>query len=136
MAENRNFDDLALRLEEKVYASEKGVIRLKKGINGQLISHKKASSGPRKLTPPGGLSGKEIQNVLNRQPGQILLQSGIRVFQGFFLQWQPPGIDSEGWLEQERQYYRQSPFNSLGEHTHFLWIKGTAPVSRRGNPSV
>ncbi len=95
---------------------------LKQGINGQLVRRKKHPEKKRKLTPPGALSSGEIRKILQEgPPGEILLQSGIRIFQGFFLQWKPPEMDCSQWVEQESLHYRTDPFSSLGEHTHFIW---------------
>lgn len=94
---------------------------LKEGINGMLIASKKAGSRRRSnLTPPGGLSPQTVRDLLNEQSGTLLLQSGIRIFNGFFREIKPDLLPEE-WLAQERLHYRQEPFAGLGEHSHFLW---------------
>lgn len=92
---------------------------LKKGINGHLVEAVKPRPGS--LTPPGGRKPDQVISLLQQQGGEILLQSGIRIFQGFFRQIDPETLSVDGWIEQERRHYRTSPFSSLGEHTHFLW---------------
>ena len=102
----------------------KDKLLLKKGINGHLVRPVRKRSGSGKLLPPGGLSAEESVRVLTgpgSPAGTILLQSGIRIFQGFFRQCNPPEISDRLWLEQEETYYRRPPFNNLGEHTHFIW---------------
>ncbi len=94
---------------------------LKQGINGMLCAAAKNTTNRRSnLTPPGGLSPRTVRNLLAEQAGTLLLQSGIRVFNGFFREI-APALGSEEWLSQERLYYRQEPFSGLGEHSHFLW---------------
>ncbi len=94
---------------------------LKQGINGKLCTTSKNTARRRtNLTPPGGLSPRTVRNLLSNQGGTLLLQSGIRVFNGFF-RGIAPDLGPEQWLTQERQYYRQEPFSGLGEHSHFLW---------------
>lgn len=93
---------------------------LKRGINGLLLEGEKAPLR-NKLTPPGAASPHETVSLLAKQNGKLLLQSGIRVFHGFFRQIDQSLLDPDQWLEQELMYYRQKPFSSLGEHTHFIW---------------
>jgi len=93
---------------------------LKRGINGLLLEGEQAPLR-NKLTPPGAASPHDICDVLAKYKGRIVLQSGIRIFQGFFRQVDQGLLTPEQWLEQELQYYRQKPFSSLGEHTHFIW---------------
>ncbi len=94
---------------------------LKQGINGMLSAGVKNAARRRtNLTPPGGLSPRIVRNLLSNQGGTLLLQSGIRVFNGFFREI-APDLEPDEWLTQERQYYRQEPFCGLGEHSHFLW---------------
>lgn len=94
---------------------------LKQGINGQL-HRANPPEKPRRLTPPGGLSSAEVREILSPE-GEILLQSGIRVFHDFFRQFDPGTLTESQWLEQEREWYRKEPFNALGEHSHFIWRK-------------
>lgn len=93
---------------------------LKRGINGLLLEGEQAPLR-NKLTPPGAASPHDICDVFAGYNGRILLQSGIRIFHGFFRQIDQGLLKPEQWLEQELQYYRQRPFSSLGEHTHFIW---------------
>ena len=94
---------------------------LKEGINGMLLSSATNTAKPRtNLTPPGGLSPRTVRDLLGEQDGILLLQSGIRVFNGFFREI-TPALGPEEWLAQERLYYRQEPFSGLGEHSHFVW---------------
>lgn len=94
---------------------------LKEGINGMLHTAETGRNPRRsRLTPPGGLSSRTVRNLLAGQDGTLLLQSGIRVFNGFFREIKPD-LSPEAWLAQERLYYRQEPFSGLGEHSHFLW---------------
>jgi S-adenosylmethionine-dependent methyltransferase len=94
---------------------------LKEGINGMLIAPPQAGAKRRtNLTPPGGLSPHRVRELLNEQSGLLLLQSGIRVFNGFFREIKPD-LPPQAWLAQERLFYRQAPFSGLGEHSHFLW---------------
>ncbi len=93
---------------------------LKKGINGHLLG-KGTPPKKKKLVPPGARSSGEITGLIRRQKGRILLQSGIRIFHGFFRNIDQENICREHWLAQEKNYYRMSPFSSLGEHTHFIW---------------
>lgn len=96
---------------------------LKQGINGMLCAPAKISAKSRtNLTPPGGLSPRTVRDLLADQAGSLLLQSGIRVFNGFFREI-APDLKPDEWLNQERQYYRQEPFSGLGEHSHFLWLR-------------
>ena len=92
---------------------------LKLGINGHLAVPR--ASRKKKLIPPGARSVDSTRNLLENQGGEIILQSGIRVFHGFFRQIEQKGITFNECLGQERDYYRIPPFSSLGEHTHFLW---------------
>lgn len=98
-------------------------LTLKRGINGQLLESRKARHrNENTLMPPGPMSPAEVIHVLEKRNGKILLKSGIRVFHKFFRQ----GVSEEvltpaQWLQQERLFYRQEPFASLGEHTHFIW---------------
>ena len=94
---------------------------LKEGINGRLLAgaRQKTTRSPG-LTPPHGLSPAAVRTLLAGEDGLVLLQSGIRVFNGFFREI-TPDCTAEEWLAQERLYYRQEPFSSLGEHCHFLW---------------
>lgn len=94
---------------------------LKEGINGMLIAQPQTGSRRRtNLTPPAGLSPHRVRDLLHEHPGLLLLQSGIRVFNGFFREISPD-LPAEAWLAQERLFYRQAPFSGLGEHSHFLW---------------
>jgi S-adenosylmethionine-dependent methyltransferase len=96
---------------------------LKRGINGLLLDTERGTTA-NKLTPPGARSAREIIQLLGAMPGEILLQSGIRVFHNFFRQFDENVLSPEQWLEQEMMYYRNEPFSSLGEHTHFIWRAG------------
>ncbi len=93
---------------------------LKRGINGHLVGNARKSK-KKKLIPPGAKTPAEIHALLEEKEGELLLQSGIRIFFGFFRQIDHDILTSQQWLEQERQYYRTPPFSSLGEHTHFIW---------------
>ena len=95
---------------------------LKQGINGHLAPGARQHA-KRKLTPPGGRSPQQVIELMNRQSGTIVRQSGIRIFQGFFRQFTNPLLSDTQWIEQERTWYRKHPFASLGEHTHFIWNK-------------
>ena len=99
---------------------------LKEGINGMLTA---TGSRPKRgggLTPPGGLSPRLIRGLLAEQGGTLHLQSGIRIFHGFFREI-APALDREQWLAQERLHYRREPFAGLGEHSHFLWQRPPSP---------
>ena len=96
---------------------------LKRGVNGRLLVEDKINPKSRKLTPTGKMSPQEILEVLNEFKGDVMLQSGIRVFNHFLKIIEPLPLSSDEWLEQERLYYRKEPFASLGEHTHILWKK-------------
>lgn len=96
---------------------------LKRGFNGRLLKTDKASSGKKKLTPPGRMSPEEIKMILKEFEGEVILQSGIRIFNNFLKIIEPLPISSDEWLEQECKYYRKEPFASLGEHSHIIWTK-------------
>lgn len=104
-----------------VYNTNKYV--LKRGFNGRLLTKDKPKRKPRKLTPTGRMTPQEIKENLKIHQGQIVLQSGIRVFHHFLRSIVPLPISREEWLESERIYYRKEPFSSLGEHTHVIWKK-------------
>ena len=93
---------------------------LKEGINGMLTATGTRQKRGGGLTPPGGLSPRLIRSLLAEQGGTLHLQSGIRIFHGFFREI-TPALSREQWLAQERLHYRQEPFAGLGEHSHFLW---------------
>ena len=94
---------------------------LKQGINGRLPGAAECRvSTSSHLTPPNGFSPRNVRNLLAEREGTLLLQSGIRVFNGFFREIDPD-LSTEEWLNQERLYYRLEPFSGLGEHSHFLW---------------
>lgn len=96
---------------------------LKRGINGMLI-HENGQSSKKmtSLTPPGAMSPGCVAKILTQYPGKICSKSGIRVFYKFFRQGIPEKVLTPGeWLQQEQLYFRQEPFASLGEHTHFVW---------------
>ncbi len=97
---------------------------LKRGFNGRLLKEDSPIRKKRKLTPTGRMSPVEIEAILNEFNGELRLQSGIRVFNNFLKIIEPLPIPPEEWLEQERLYYREEPFASLGEHTHVIWVKG------------
>jgi len=96
---------------------------LKRGFNGRLLTRDNFNRKSRKLTPTGRMSPQEIKDIFNDYSGEIILQSGIRIFNNFLKIIEPQPLSSEEWMEQERLYYRKEPFASLGEHTHFLWQK-------------
>ena len=96
---------------------------LKRGINGRLLKKDKPQKKRRKLTPTGKMSPLEITAILAELKGEVTLQSGIRIFNNFLKIIEPLSISPEDWLEQERLYYREEPFASLGEHTHIIWVK-------------
>lgn len=94
---------------------------LKRGINGLLLQPPQNSSR-NTLTPSGAMSPGEVRLLLGSLAGDMLLQSGIRVFYKFFRQGvAEEALTPDEWLRQERLYYRQEPFSGLGEHTHFIW---------------
>jgi S-adenosylmethionine-dependent methyltransferase len=93
---------------------------LKEGINGMLAAARPRRKQGGGLTPPGGLPPRLIRGLLADQGGTLRLQSGIRIFHGFFREIAPV-LTREQWLAQERLHYRQEPFAGLGEHSHFLW---------------
>lgn len=95
---------------------------LKRGINGQLLDRLKTKPN-RKLTPPEARTPLEIRHMLSKLSGELLLQSGIRIFHGFFRQFHVDSLTDDEWIAQERAFYRTPPFSSLGEHTHFVWRK-------------
>lgn len=105
-----------------VYNSHKYI--LKRGLNGRLLVKDKVNHKHRKLTPTGRMTPEEITQIIEREGGTLLLQSGIRVFNRFLRSIIPLPISREEWLESERLYYRKDPFASLGEHSHILWKKG------------
>lgn len=90
----------------------------KLGINGLLL--RGASSKKKKLIPPGAMSVESVEALLRENRADILLQSGIRVFHGFFRQIDQQVISEDEWLEQERQFYRKRPYSLMGEHSHFV----------------
>ena len=95
---------------------------LKRGINGHLLDRFEPKTN-RKLTPPGGRTPLAIRQMLTELSGELLLQSGIRIFHGFFRQFHVDSLTDDEWIAQERAFYRIPPFSSLGEHTHFVWRK-------------
>ena len=66
------------------------------------------------------MSVEETKQLLEEEHGVVVLQSGIRIFYGFFRQIDQQLLTDEQWLAQERSYYRSHPFSLLGEHSHFL----------------
>jgi len=96
---------------------------LKRGLNGRLLVRDKANHKHRKLTPTGKMTPEEIRDNLEDFKGEVILQSGIRVFNHFLRSIIPLPISREEWLESERLYYRKEPFASLGEHSHIIWKK-------------
>lgn len=104
-----------------VYNSHK--YNLKRGINGRLLVKDSPTGKQRKLTPTGRMTPEEIKDVLDPLGGDILLKSGIRIFNHFLRSVKPLDITQEEWLEQERLFYRREPFASLGEHSHIIWKK-------------
>jgi len=98
-------------------------LTLKRGINGMLLQESGQSSKKMNtLTPPGAMSPGDIAHILTNFPGKICNKSGIRVFHKFFRQGVAETVlTPEEWLRQEQLYFRQEPFASLGEHTHFIW---------------
>lgn len=99
---------------------------LKRGINGLLLQGERSPAG-NTLTPPGAMSPGELAIILSRFRGEILLQSGIRIFYKFFRQGVSEQVlSAEEWLQQEKLYYRRLPFSALGEHTHIVWRAETA----------
>lgn len=94
---------------------------LKRGLNGRLLTQDKKRGNQRKLTPTGRMTPQEAGNILKEKNGEILIRSGIRVFNNFLKTIEPLAISTEEWLEQERLYYRKEPFASLGEHSHLIW---------------
>lgn len=93
---------------------------LKRGLNGRLLVKDKPNHKHRKLTPTGKMTPEEIIENLP-QEGEVLLKSGIRIFNRFLRTIIPLPISMEEWLEHERLYYRKEPFASLGEHSHIIW---------------
>ena len=97
-------------------------LALKEGINGTLHPERTPLK-KRSLTPPNGLSPLKVSEILKSENGKIMVQSGIRIFHKFFRQFNPEGVSDRQWLEQEAAWYREPPFNGLGEHSHFIWKK-------------
>lgn len=104
-----------------VYNSHK--LNFKRGVNGHLLTPQPSRSKRNKLTPPGHRSPEELISLLEQLGGTLKLQSGIRIFQHFLKTIQPADLSPEEWLKQEKLYYRQAPFSSMGEHSHILWQK-------------
>lgn len=104
-----------------VYNTHKYI--LKRGLNGRLLVKDKANPRKRKLTPTGRMTPEEIIRSLDGFEGEVMLRSGIRIFNHFLRSIIPLPISREEWLEQERLYYRKEPFASLGEHSHIIWKK-------------
>jgi S-adenosylmethionine-dependent methyltransferase len=102
-----------------VYNTNKYIF--KRGLNGRLLVKDNPKRKPRKLTPTGRMTPEEIRKNLKSSDGEVVLQSGIRVFNHFLRSIEPLPISREEWLESERLYYRKEPFASLGEHTHIIW---------------
>jgi hypothetical protein len=101
----------------------------KKGINGHLCGHD--PNRKQKLFFPQAQRVTRTIDVSGKQPGKILLQSGIRIFYGFFRESSLTDVSRETWLMLEQQFYREPPFSSLGQHTHFVWQKmGSDRVGR------
>lgn len=100
---------------------------LKRGVNGRLHVTDKGGGKLRKLTPTGKMTPEEIIHALGETEGEVLLKSGIRIFNNFLKIIEPLPLSRDQWLEQERQYYRTEPFASLGEHSHILWKRNEAP---------
>ncbi len=96
---------------------------LKRGVNGRLLVTDNEGKKKRKLTPTGKMTPLEIIDILKKSEGDVVLKSGIRIFNNFLKIIEPRPISNEEWLEQERRYYRTEPFASLGEHSHILWEK-------------
>jgi len=98
-------------------------LTLKRGINGMLLQREgKSGRKIHTLTPPGALSPIDITKIIEKYPGKICSKSGIRVFHKFFREGVSEDVLApDAWLQQERLYFRQEPFASLGEHTHFIW---------------
>ena len=96
---------------------------LKRGVNGRLLVNDNPVKKKRKLTPTGKMTPGEITDILSESKGEVLLKSGIRIFNNFLKIIDPLPISTDEWLEQERMYYRTEPFASLGEHSHILWKK-------------
>ncbi|MBB6480993.1 methyltransferase domain-containing protein [Spirochaeta isovalerica] len=94
---------------------------LKRGLNGRLLVKDKPNHKHRKLTPTGKMTPDEIEETLKTVRGEIILRSGIRVFNHFLRSIIPLPISRDEWLESERLYYRKEPFASLGEHSHIIW---------------
>ncbi|MBN2716194.1 MAG: methyltransferase domain-containing protein [Deltaproteobacteria bacterium] len=93
----------------------------KMGVNGHLLGH--FSTRKQKMFPPNALGVHDTADILSLQPGKIILQSGIRIFYGFFRELARSGVSAEQWMAQERAYYRQLPFSRMGQHSHFIWQK-------------
>ncbi|MBN2658401.1 MAG: methyltransferase domain-containing protein [Spirochaetales bacterium] len=102
-----------------VYNANKYI--LKRGLNGRLLVKDNPKHKHRKLTPTGRMTPDEIAQNLSTLEGEVVLRSGIRVFNHFLRSIIPLPISREEWLESERLYYRKEPFASLGEHSHILW---------------
>lgn len=91
---------------------------LKQGVNGHLLQQ--PVSRKKKLIPPGAMAVADVRRLLLSMNGDIVLQSGIRIFHNFFRQIDESVLTPEQWLEQEKRHYRTPPFSLLGEHSHFL----------------
>lgn len=102
-----------------VYNTNKYI--LKRGLNGRLLVKDKPNHKHRKLTPTGRMTPEEIREIFKERTGEVVLQSGIRVFNRFLRSIIPLTISREEWLQSERLYYREEPFASLGEHSHIIW---------------
>jgi len=101
---------------------------LKWGINGQFAN---ANTGraveSRKLTPHTPLSVSDILLPAARNNLEIRSKAGIRIFYGFFARMMREYKAGEQTVELEKQYCRQEPFASLGEHTHLILRHRNAP---------
>lgn len=94
---------------------------LKWGINGQFANAKSGvAAEKRKLTPHTPLSVKDILLPAQRNHLEIASKAGIRIFYGFFARMMREYKANDQTIELEKQYCRQEPFASLGEHTHLV----------------
>ncbi|MBN2524835.1 MAG: methyltransferase domain-containing protein [Deltaproteobacteria bacterium] len=97
---------------------------MKRGINGHLIDG--TPSRKKKLFPPQSQRVADTEQILRTMSGRVLLQSGIRIFHGFFRQMRSREMEKQQWIQQELMYYREKPFTMLGQHSHFVWQKNTS----------
>ncbi|WIO73197.1 methyltransferase domain-containing protein [Porticoccaceae bacterium LTM1] len=80
---------------------------------------------PNSLTPPNPLTASEVERWLHQQGFEVMVKSGIRVFNDYVRD--PRGGNSlpEAVREMELLHSNQEPFIGLGRYIHFLCRRKT-----------